>query len=119
MKSFYPSHEGTSLLPGGSTPDVKSRRITPFAVLLFAFGLFLGMMFGGVFRGPPPKVDILVDAREGKFRRTQFFGFGVNTGGSDSSVQCSNRTGVGWFGDSLEVRRGDVAELWRLGIYRA
>ncbi|GMI43506.1 hypothetical protein TrCOL_g483 [Triparma columacea] len=63
------------------------------------------MMLDGILQGPPQ--GGMLDARgKGKFRRTQFFGFGINTGGSDSSVQCSNRTGVGWFGDSLECYLG-------------
>lgn len=103
MSSTHPAHEGTSLLSEAiALPKPRRWSLRTFGVVLFVGGLLLGMMLDGILQGPPQ--GGMLDARgKGKFRRTQFFGFGINTGGSDSSVQCSNRTGVGYFGDSLEV----------------
>jgi len=66
-------------------------------------GVIVGLLLaGGMMWQTREKPDVM----PGGYRQTQFFGFGVNTGGSDEAEQCANRTGVGWFGDSLECYLG-------------
>ena len=98
-------NEGTTLLKKdvGYLPDSNRSAASriKFSPTIFACGFLLALMLTSAFLSS--QRGGLEDARAGKYQRSQFFGFGINTGGSDSDIDCQNRTGVGWFGDSLEV----------------